>query len=84
MVGNAHGAGGFGVGKALDVRPQPRAHPTLASIPSRSQVYGETCVNLYVLQPATATARAIREAKKHLIIVDRYKVGEKGKLLHSK
>jgi len=41
VVGNAHGAGGFGVGKALD--------------------------------PATATARAIREAKKHLIIVDRYK-----------
>ena len=41
VVGNAQGAGGFGVGKALD--------------------------------PASATARAIRAAKKQLVVVDRFK-----------
>jgi small subunit ribosomal protein S5 len=41
VVGNAQGAGGFGIGKAAD--------------------------------PGTATTRAIREAKKNIIVVDRYK-----------
>eukprot|EP00615_Pteridomonas_danica_P008349 CAMPEP_0114358844 /NCGR_PEP_ID=MMETSP0101-20121206/22570_1 /TAXON_ID=38822 ORGANISM="Pteridomonas danica, Strain PT" /NCGR_SAMPLE_ID=MMETSP0101 /ASSEMBLY_ACC=CAM_ASM_000211 /LENGTH=400 /DNA_ID=CAMNT_0001502087 /DNA_START=1 /DNA_END=1203 /DNA_ORIENTATION=+ len=41
VVGNAKGAGGFGVGKAAD--------------------------------PGTATTRAVREAKKNIIVVDRYK-----------
>jgi small subunit ribosomal protein S5 len=42
VVGNAMGAGGYGVGKALD--------------------------------PASATARAIRAAKKSLVVVDRFKM----------
>jgi ribosomal protein S5 len=75
VVGNAKGSGGFGVGKAMLVSAMIM---NLLAQPTYEYEHAPSLLELalaFLPQPPDAVARAIRDAKKNLVVVDRYKVG---------